>query len=94
MPTRLYTVHLSLISTLRDRRGRDYEYPITKRLVLIADHESEARDIALTWLRREWESPSGKISFGSGRRDAVDVRFASGDAVFVHEESSDVVELS
>lgn len=95
MPTRLFTVHLSLISTMRDRRGRAYERSTRKRLVLIADHESDARDRALTWLRQTWEGPTGKISFGSGRVDAVDVRLASGtDAVWVHEELADVVELS
>jgi hypothetical protein len=94
----LFTAYLKILVKL----GRAGRTPRTElkmiRLVVQADDADDARMRVMRWFEHERVLPTAKFTFGSGRRDAIEVTLASGTdqtpAVEVFEQPGDVMMLS
>lgn len=79
---RMFRVHLAYLAR-RSVRARDGKVTTrwesdSVRLIVQAMDEAGAVEAARSWFDRVRSSPAGSIQFGTGRRDAHDVRLAEG----------------
>lgn len=95
---RLFTVHVAYLARRTVARGRSHRWEAdSARLVVQALDEADAVVRGTAWFERERAAPSASIAFGTGIRDATDVRLAEGSKLgpavqaFASDDSSVVV---
>lgn len=76
--TRLFTVHISYLARRVTRgKGRSARWESdSARLVIQATSEEDAVARGIAWFKHERAMPTASIAFGTGMRDAIEVRLA------------------